>query len=117
MSTVGDRFVACLFFLTEDRKAMVGKSLMYMQHMYMVCGELHICHDLILDQNVNDDAYSTPLIHEALDVNHKIVMLGISLYHNTFSHLCVNYQHYPEHDNLCLSILFYCIFSYIFPDK
>ena len=83
----------------------------------MVCSELHICHDLILDQTVNDNDYLTPLLHEALDVNHKMVMLGIGWYHNNFSHLCVHHQHYPEHDILCLSILFHWIFSFILPDK
>ena len=77
--------------LTEYHKSRVCPALMYMKHRHMVFGELHICHDLILDQNVNDDAYSTPLIHEALDVNHKMVMLGIGLYHNIFSHLCVQH--------------------------
>ena len=83
----------------------------------MVCGELHICHDLVLDQNVNDNAYSTPFIHEALDVRHKMVILGIGLYHNTCSHLFVQHQHYPEHDILCLSIFFYWLFFCIFPDQ
>ena len=58
------------------------------------------------DQNVNNNAYSTPLLHDDLDVDHKMVMLGIGLYHNTLSHLCVQHQHYPEHDILCLSIFF-----------
>ena len=88
---------------------------MYLQHRNMVCGKLHIFHDLVLYQNVNDNAYSTPLLHEALDVYHKMVILGIGLYHNTFSDLCVQHQHYPEHDTLCLSFLFYLIFFYIFP--
>ena len=55
--------------LTEHLKYMVGQELMYMQHRHMVCGELHIFHDLYLDQNVYDNAYLTPLIHEDLDVN------------------------------------------------
>ena len=63
--------------LTEDRKSMVGQALMYMQHGHMVCGELHIFHDLDLDQNLYDNAYSTPLLHEALDGNHKMVILVI----------------------------------------
>ena len=62
---------------------------MYMQQKHMVCGELQICHELVLDQNLNDNAYSTPLIHEALYVDHKMAMLGIRSYHNTFLHLCV----------------------------
>ena len=90
----------------EYWKSKVGLALMYMQHRHMVCGELHIFRDLDLDKNINDNAYPTPLIHEALDVNHKMVMMGIGLYCNTFSHICVQYQHYPEHDTLCMSILF-----------
>ena len=90
---------------------------MYIQHRHMICGELHICHDLVLYKNVNGDDYWTPLLHEALDVDHKMVMMGIGWYHNTFSHLCVQYQHYPEHNTLCLSILFYWIFSYISPNQ
>ena len=55
---------------------------MYMQHIHMVCSELCIFHDLILDQTVNDNAYSTPFFHEDLDVNHNMLMLGIGWYHN-----------------------------------
>ena len=83
----------------------------------MVYGELQIYHEIVLDQNENDNAYSTPLIHEALDVNHKILMLGIGWYQNKFSHICVKHQNHPEHNTLCLSIFFYCLFSYIFPDQ
>ena len=70
--------------LTEYHKYKVCLELFYMQHMHMVCGELHICHELVLHQTVNDNAYSTPLLHEALDVNNKIVIMGIGWYHNTF---------------------------------
>ena len=55
-----------------------------MQHKHMVCRKVHICHDRVLDQNANDNAHSTPVRHEDLDTEHKIVMLGISLYHNIF---------------------------------
>ena len=105
------------FLLTEYRKFVFGQALMYLQHRHMVCGKFHICHDLDLDQNVNYNYYPTPLLHEALDVNHKMVTLGIVSYHNIFSHICVQHPHYPEHDNLCLSIFFYWIFSYISPDQ
>ena len=103
--------------LTEYQKSKVCQELIYMQHRHIVCGKFHICHDLVLDQNVNDKAYSTPLIHKALDVDHKILMLGIGLYHNIFSHLFVQHQHYPEHDTLFLSILFYWLFFFILPDQ
>ena len=96
---------------------MVGQELMYIQHRHMVYGKLHICHDLDLDQNVNDNAYPTPLLHKVLDVNHKIVILGIGMYHNIFPHICMKNQHYPKHDTLCLSILFYWIFSWFPPDQ
>ena len=66
------------------------------------------------DPKLNDNAYSPPLLHEALDVNHKMVMLAIGLYHNKFSHLFVQHQNHPEHDTLCLSILFYWIFFCIY---
>ena len=56
----------------------------------MVCGEFHIFNDLVLDQNVNNNAYPTPLLHESLDVNPKMIMLGIGWYHNIFSHLICN---------------------------
>ena len=73
----------------------------------------HICHELVLDQNINDNAYSTPLLHDDLDVEHKMVIMVIGLYHNTFSHICVQHQNYPEHDIICLYILFYLLFFYI----
>ena len=96
--------------LTEHRKSMVGQALIYMQHRHMVCGELHICYDLDLDQNLNDNAYPNPFLHEDLGVNHKMLMLGICWYHNTVSHICVKHQNYPEHDNICMFIFFYCLF-------
>ena len=37
-------------------------------------------------------------------------MLGIGLYYNIFSLLCVKYKHYPEHDTLYISIFFYWVF-------
>ena len=83
---------------------------MHIQHNHMVCGEFHVFHYLDLDQNVNNNAYSTPLLHEDLDVNHKMEILGIGWYYNTFSHICLQHQHYPEHDNLCLFIFFYWVF-------
>ena len=84
-----------------------------MQHRHMVRGEIHICHDLVLYQNTNYIFKSTPSLHEALD---EIVMLEIGLYHNTFSLICVQHDHYTEHDTLCLSIFFYLISFYILPD-
>ena len=71
---------------------------MYMQHKHMVYGELHIHHYLVLDQNANDNAYSTPLRNEFWNVDHKELMLGIDFCYNKFSHLGVNHQNYPEHD-------------------
>ena len=93
------------------QKSKVGISLIYMQHRHMECVKLHIFHDLVLDQNVNDNSYSTPFRHEDLDVDHKILILVIGLYHNTFSHICVQHQNYPEHDIICLSIFFTGYFS------
>ena len=80
---------------------------MYMQYRHMECGKFHIFHDLFLDQNVNDNSFSTPLLHDALDVEHKMVVMVIGLYQNTFSHIFVKHQHYHEHDILCISIFFY----------
>ena len=58
-----------------------------MQPLHIVCGESKICHDLVLDKNINNIAYSTPLQHESLDVYHKMIMLVIYWYHKMFS-LC-----------------------------
>ena len=66
----------------------------------------------VFDQNVNDNASSTPFRHEALDVDRKMVMLGTGLYHNTFSLICLKCQQYPEHDTPCLSIFLLHIFLY-----
>ena len=63
--------------LTEDWKSMVGQALTYMQHMHIVCGELPIYHDLDLDQKLYDTDYPNPLLHEALDEKHRMVMLLI----------------------------------------
>ena len=83
----------------------------------MVCGESQICHDLVLDQNVNYNAYSIPLRHEAFYMDHKMVILGIGLYHNISLLLCVQHQNYSKHDTLCLYILLYWIFFCILPDQ
>ena len=79
---------------------------MYMQHKHMLYEELYIYHYLVLYQNVIDNAYSTPLRHEFWNVDYNIVMLGINLCSNTFSHLVVQHQNCPVHDNVCLYILF-----------
>ena len=72
----------------------------------MVYDELHIHHYLVLDQNENDNSYSTPLRHDFWNKDHRIVMLGIHLCYNTLSHVGVQYQHYLEHDNVYLSNCF-----------
>ena len=87
-------------------------ELMYMQHKHMVYGEFHIHHCLFLDQNANDNSYSNPLRHEVWNVYHKMVILIIDFCYNIFSHLGVQHQHYPEHDTLCLSIIFPWIVFY-----
>ena len=88
-----------------------------MQHRHMVYGKLHIRHDLFLDQNVNDNAYSTPYCHKDFDLDHKMIMLVIVSYYNTFLLLFVQHQHYPEHDTLCMYIFLYNIFFCILPDQ
>ena len=109
--------VSVTVLLNEDQKSMVNQALMYMQHRHIVCGEFHICHDLDLYPNLYYNDYATLLLHEAMDVNHIMVMLGISWYHNTFSHLCVQHQNYPEYDTLCLYIFFYWLFSCLLSDQ
>ena len=54
-------------------------ALMYTQHNQMVYGKLHIYHYLVLDQNANDNAYSTLLSHEVWNVDQKMIILGIDL--------------------------------------
>ena len=103
-----------IVFLKVYQKYKICPALLYMQHMHMECNESHICHDIFLDQNVNDNAYSTPLIHENLDVDHKMLILGIGLYHNKCLHLL---HHYPDYDTICLSFFFYWLFFCIFPDQ
>ena len=94
-------------------KSKVVQALTYMQHRHMICGKFHIYHDLVLYQNVNDNTYSTPLLREALDVDHKMVIFAIGLYHDKFSLICVKNQRYPERDTLYLSIFFYWLFLFI----
>ena len=94
----------------------VCPALIYMQHSRMVYGEFHRHHYLVLNQNANDKAYSTPLRHEVWNVDNKMLMLVIVLCYNTFSNICVKHQQYPEHDTLCMSIFFhrqfFCIYFY-----
>ena len=65
-------------------------ALMYMQHKHMVYGKLHIYPYLVLDQNSNDNAYSTPLCHEVYKVDHKMIILGIDSCYNKFHILMFN---------------------------
>ena len=58
-------------------KPTFGQALMYIKHNHMEYSELHTCHDLFFDQKVNDNAYSTPLLREALYMYHKMAILGI----------------------------------------
>ena len=92
-------------------------ALMYMQHKHMVYGKLHIYPYLVLDQNTNDNDYSTSLRHEVCNVEHKMIVMVIDLCYNTFSHLGVQHQHYPEHDTVCLSIFFPWTIYCSFPDQ
>ena len=79
---------------------------MYKQYKHMVYGELHILQFLDLDQNVNDNAYSTPLLHDALYVEHKMVMLGIGLYHKKIHIFVCN-------TSIILNMILYvCLFSF-----
>ena len=77
-----------------------------MQHKHMLYGKFHIYHYLVLDQNENDNAYSTPLRHEVCNVDQKMVIMGIDLCYNTFSHVGVQHHNYPEHDTVCFYIFF-----------
>ena len=45
-----------LVYLMVYHKTKVYQALMYMQHKHIVCGDLHINHDLVLDQKVNYSA-------------------------------------------------------------
>ena len=92
-------------------------ALMYMQHKNMVYIILHIYPRLVLDQNANYHAYSTPLCHEVWNVDHKIIILGIKLCYNTYSHIGVQQQHYPEYDTVCMSIFFSWVIFCIFLDQ
>ena len=92
-------------------------ALMYMQQGNMLCVKLIIDHFLILDLTENDNAYSTPLRHKVWNVDHKMVILGIHFCYNTYSHLGMQYQHYTEHDTVCLSIFLSWIFVCIFHDQ
>ena len=50
-------------------------AFMYMQHKHMVYGEFHLHQYLVLGQDSNINAYSTPLRYEVWNVDHKEVML------------------------------------------
>ena len=59
-------------------------ALMYIQHRYMVYGEFHRHHYLVLYQISSDNASSNPLLHEVCNAYHKMRMLGIGSCYNTF---------------------------------
>ena len=73
---------------------------------HMLYGKLHIYPYLVLDQNANDNDYSTSLRQEVCNVEHKMIIMVIDLCSNTFLHIFIQHQHYSEHDTVCLSILF-----------
>ena len=104
------QFYSALFYLMVYQISKVCLSLMYMQHNHMLYGEFFRHHCQVLDQNANYNAYSNPLRHEVWNLDHNMGIVGIYLCYNTFSHLCVQQQHYPEHDTVCLSIFFLWIF-------
>ena len=59
-------------------------SLMYMQQNHMVYLDCHISPFLVLDQNANDNDYSTALLHEVCNMDQKMIITGIDLCYNTF---------------------------------
>ena len=75
---------SAIVYLMVYRISKVCLALIYKQHNNMVYGELYILPFLVLDQNVNDNAYSTPLRHEVLYVDQKMIILGIDLCYNNF---------------------------------
>ena len=79
-----------LVSLKVYQQSVFGPALVYMKHRHMVCGKSHLLHELVLDKKSNYNYYSTLLLHEALDVDHKMVMRIIALYYNKFSHLLWN---------------------------
>ena len=100
------KFYSALVHLMVYHISKVCLALIYMQHKHMVYGKLHIYPYLVLDQNANDNAYSTLLHREFWNVYQKNVILVVNLCYNKFSHLGVQHQHYPEHYTVCLSIFF-----------
>ena len=100
---------SALVYLMVYQISKVCLAFMYIQHRQIIYGKLHRHHDLVLDQNEIDNAYSTPLLHKVWNMDHKMVILEIDLCYNKLSHLCVQHQHYLEHDTICLSILFHWI--------
>ena len=106
-----------LNYLVVYQISKVCLALMYTQHTHRVYGKFHIHYYLILDQSANDNSYSTPLRNEVWNVDHKIVIMGIYLCYNTFSHLVVKHQYYTEHDTFYLSILFSRIVYCFCPDQ
>ena len=95
---------SCLFDGIPDIQSL--SSIDVHAHMHMVYGGFHRHHYLVLDQNASDNIFSTPLCHEVWNVDHKMVMQVIYFCYNTFSHLCLQHQHYLEHDTVCLSIFY-----------
>ena len=103
---------SALVYLMVYQISKVCLALMYIQQKHMVYGEFHRHYYLVLDQISSDNAYSTPLRHMVWNVDHKMVIQGITLCYNILSHLGVQQQHYHEHDTVCLSIFFPWIFLY-----
>ena len=53
---------------------------MYIHHRHRVYGVLQMCYDLVLDETVYDNSYSTFLHHVVLCVDHKMSIMEIGLY-------------------------------------
>ena len=111
VSTICDMLVALLFFKVIPK--FQGWSIID-EHETQEHGMRIISHMPWPGFGSNDNSYSTPLFHEALDVDHLMVILGNFLYRNTSSLICEQHQLYPEHNTLCLHVLFYWIFFWIF---
>ena len=111
------QFYSARFYLMVYQISKVCTEFLYIQHRHMVYGNFHRRHYLVLDQNASDNAYLSPLHHEVWNMDLKMVMLEIDKCCNTFSHLCVQRQHYLEHNTVCMSIFFHWIFFCICPDQ
>ena len=97
--------VGSMFFSFKVyQKSRVGQAFIYRKNRHMVCSELNICHDIFLDKKWNDNDYSTPLRHAALDVDQMFLCWELVC-------ITINFHFFVYNIRIIMNMILSVIFS------